>query len=148
MSSSNAADGLYLVQIHRWLFLRKAFGINPDGTPITNIKEFNDEPPKVYRSVKSFEQYNDIVRILTYWGDDAFLATADKDDPRVKEICRFRGMNEKVGYNLTHTLNSCKPSSLTGHPKPFFYIKRVMVPSFTHWKSLTPSWRFTPNKAI
>jgi hypothetical protein len=99
MSSNNAADGLYLVHMHRRLFLHKAFGINPDGTPITNIKEFNDAPPKVYRSVKSFEQYNEIVRILTYWGDDAFLATADEVDPRVKEIRRFRGMNKKVGYN-------------------------------------------------
>ena len=105
-------DMLYLVNAHRRLFLRKAFGINPDGTPIPNIEDFNDEPIKTYRFVKSVEQYAEIVRILTYWGDDAFLATADEGDPDVSEIRRFRKANETVGYNynvhfkLLHTENS------------------------------------------
>jgi hypothetical protein len=30
---------IYLVNVYRRLFLRKAFGINPDGTPIPNIEE-------------------------------------------------------------------------------------------------------------
>ena len=57
---------LYLVNVHRRLFLRKAFGINPDGTPIPNIEEFNDAPIKTYRFVKTVAQYNEIVRVLTY----------------------------------------------------------------------------------
>jgi hypothetical protein len=65
---------LYLVNVHRRLFLLKAFGINLDGTPIPNIEEFNDAPIKTYRAVKSLAQYNEIVRVLTYWGDDKFLA--------------------------------------------------------------------------
>jgi hypothetical protein len=124
MSSSNAADGLYLVQMHHRLFLRKAFGINPNGTPIANIKEFNDEPPKVYRSVKSFEQYNNIVRILTYWGDDTFLATADEDDPRVKEIRRFRGMNKKVGYNYNAHFKLLQTQQSDGTPKTVLLHKK------------------------
>jgi hypothetical protein len=90
---------VYLVNAHRRLFLRKAFGINPDGTPISDIEENNDAPDKTYRVVKSVAQYNEIVRILTYWGDDAFLATADQSDPVVAEIRRFRKSNEGVGYN-------------------------------------------------
>jgi hypothetical protein len=103
---------LYLVNVHRRLFLRKAFGINPDGTPIPNIEEFNDAPIKTYRFVKTVAQYNEIVRVLTYWGDDKFLATAADDDPDVSEIRRFRKANENVGYNydahfkLLHTENS------------------------------------------
>jgi hypothetical protein len=124
MSSDNAADGLYLVHMHRRLFLCKAFGINPDGTPIANIKEFNDKPPKVYRSVKSFQQYNDIVCILTYWGDDAFLATADEDDPPVKEIRWFRGMNEKVRYNYNTHFKLLQTQQSDGTPKTVLLHKK------------------------
>jgi hypothetical protein len=103
---------IYLVNIHRRLFLWKAFGINPDGTPIPNIEEFNNEPIKTYRATKIVAQYNKIVCILTYWGDGKFLASAKDNDPDVSEIRRFRKANEKVGYNydahykLLHTENS------------------------------------------
>jgi hypothetical protein len=69
-------------------------------------------PIKTYRAVKTLAQYNKTVRVLTYWGDDEFLATAEDDDPDVSEIRRFRKMNENVGYNygahfkLLHTENS------------------------------------------
>jgi hypothetical protein len=103
---------LYLVNVNRRLFLRKAFGINLNGTPIPNIEEFNDAPIKTYRAVKSPAQYNEIVRVLRYWGDDKFLATTEDDDPDVSEIRRFRKANENIGYNydahfkLLHTENS------------------------------------------
>jgi hypothetical protein len=125
MSSSNAVDGLYLVQMHCRLYLHKAFSIKPNGsTPIANIKEFNDKPPKVYRSVKSFEQYNDIVCILTYWADNAFLATADKDDPRVKKICWFHGMNGKVGYNYNAHFKLLQTQQSDGTPKSVLLHKK------------------------
>jgi len=44
---------LYLVNTHCRLFLRKAFGITPDGVPIENIDQFNDAPLKTYRFVKT-----------------------------------------------------------------------------------------------
>jgi hypothetical protein len=47
---------LYLVNVHCHLFLQKAFGINPDGTPIPNIEDFNDEPIMNYRFVKTVAQ--------------------------------------------------------------------------------------------
>jgi hypothetical protein len=92
---------LYLVNVHRRLFLRKAFGIIFDGTPIPNIEEFNDAPIKTCRAVKSLAQYNEIVRVLTYWGDDKYVASADDNDPQVSEIRRFRKANENVGYNYS-----------------------------------------------
>jgi hypothetical protein len=62
--------------------------------------------------VKTVAQYNEIVRVLTYWGDGKFFASAKENDPDVSEIRRFRKANEKVGYNydahfkLLHTENS------------------------------------------
>jgi hypothetical protein len=103
---------IYLVYVHCRLFLWKAFGINPDSMPIPNIEEFNNEPIKTYRAVKTVAQYNEIDRVLTYWGDSKFLASAKDDDPDASKIRRFCKANEKVGYNyvahyrLLHTENS------------------------------------------
>jgi hypothetical protein len=36
---------------------------------------------KRYKSVKSVEQYNYIIEVLTNWGDKAILKTASPDDP-------------------------------------------------------------------
>jgi hypothetical protein len=55
------------------------WGINLNGTPIPNIEEFNDAPIKTYRAMKTLAQYNKIIRVLTYWGDDKILATAEDD---------------------------------------------------------------------
>ncbi len=103
---------IYLVNVHRRLFLQKAFGINPDGMPIPYIEEFNNEPIKTHRAVKTVAQYNEIVRLLMYWGNGKFLASAKDDDPDASKIRRFRKADEKVGYNydahyrLLHTENS------------------------------------------
>ena len=55
------------------------WGINLDGAPIPNIEEFNDAPIKTYRAMKTLAQYNKIIRVLTYWGDDKILPTAEDD---------------------------------------------------------------------
>jgi hypothetical protein len=52
---------------------------------------------KTYKSIKSIQQYEDIVHILTHWGDDAALAAAPEDDPGAALIKRFR-RNNKQGY--------------------------------------------------
>lgn len=81
---------------HRQMFLQRAFGINPDGTPIVGHAVTGSM--KTYKSVKSVQQYEDNVRILTHWGDDAALAAAPEDDPEaalIKRFCR----NNKQGYN-------------------------------------------------
>jgi hypothetical protein len=119
MASAIPPDGdmVYLENTHHRLFLRKAFGINPDGTPIPNIEEFNDEPIKVYRSVKSVALYKEIVRILTYWGDNKFLESADEGNLEVSEIRRFRKANEKVGYNYDAHFKLLHTSYANGTPK-------------------------------
>jgi hypothetical protein len=40
----------------------------------------NPGPIKTYKYVKSVEQYNDIISILTHWGDDNFLTAAPEND--------------------------------------------------------------------
>jgi hypothetical protein len=84
--------------VHRKLFLRKAFGINLDGTAIPNIEEINGYPTPEYNCVKSVDQYNEIVTVLKHWGDDAFIKD-HPDDPVAREYLRFRLRNKKVGYN-------------------------------------------------
>jgi hypothetical protein len=67
----NNAHAIIVAQ-HRKMFLARAFGINPDGTPITNpsllLKKL-----KTYKSLKSVEQYNYIIEVLTNWDDDNIL---------------------------------------------------------------------------
>ena len=84
--------------VHRKLFLRKAFGINLDGTAIPNIEEINGYPTPEYNCVKSMDQYNEIVTVLKHWGDDAFIKD-HPDDPLAREYLQFRLRNTKVGYN-------------------------------------------------
>jgi hypothetical protein len=81
---------------HRKMFLQKVFGIKPDGTPI--VAQGETVSTKTYKSVKSVQQHEDIIRILAHWGDDAALAAAPEDDPEAALIKRFR-RNNKQGYN-------------------------------------------------
>jgi hypothetical protein len=67
----NNAHAIIVAQ-HRKMFLGRAFGIDPDGTPITN-PSLLPEKLKTYKSVKSVEQYNYIIEVLTNWGDDNVL---------------------------------------------------------------------------
>ena len=115
---------LYLVNVNRHLFLRKAFGINLNGTPIPNIEEFNDAPIKTYRAMKTLVQYNEIVHVLTYWGDDKFLATTEDDDPDVSEIRRFRKANENIGYNYDAHFKLLHTENYDGTPKTVLLHKK------------------------
>jgi hypothetical protein len=116
---------IYLVNVHCRLFLQEAFGINPNGTPILKIEEFNNEPIKTYRAMKTVAQYNKIIRVLMYWGNGKFLASAKDNDPDASKIRRFCKANEKVGYNydahfkLLHTENS------DGTPKTVLLHKKL-----------------------
>ncbi len=53
-----------IVSQHQKMFLQTAFGINPDGTPITDPSLCPDKLKK-YNSVKSVEQYNEMINIFT-----------------------------------------------------------------------------------
>jgi hypothetical protein len=63
-SANNPDEFEYSENIHRRLFLRKAFGINPDGSPIDNAEAVNGYPTPEYNSVKTVEMYNRIVSVL------------------------------------------------------------------------------------
>jgi hypothetical protein len=96
---------------HHEMFLWKAFGINPDDTPIAN-----PGPIKTYKSVKSIEQYNDVVRILTHWGDDNFLTAAPENNSDVVLIRRF-WKNNRQGYNYTKFFEIEETEALDGSKK-------------------------------
>ncbi len=89
-----------MIAVHCKLFLAKAFRINPDGTAITNPSAFllMGDPP-AYHSVKSVEHYNEIIHVLTNWGDDKKLKDLPPNDPEVQRCRAFRTKNRKNGYN-------------------------------------------------
>jgi hypothetical protein len=86
-----------IVAQHRKMFLARAFGINPDGTAITD-PSLLPEKLKTYKSVKSVKQYNYIIEILTNWGDDAVLREASPDDPNAN-ACRNYCKENIQGYS-------------------------------------------------
>ncbi len=92
----NSAHATIVAQ-HCKMFLARAFGINPDGTPIIN-PSLLPEKLKTYKSVKSVEQYNYIIEVLTNWGDKADIKAAFPDDPDTNACRNFRKENIQ-GYS-------------------------------------------------
>jgi len=62
-----------IIDKHRKMFLQCAYGIAPDGT-VTELK-------KEFKSVKTYKKYNDMIHVISNWGDTAFLKEAPFDDP-------------------------------------------------------------------
>ncbi len=91
-----------IVAQHRKMFLARAFGINPDGTHIVNPSVL-PEKLKTYKSVKSVERYNYIIKVLTNWGDNAILKEASLDDPDANP-CRNYCKENIQGYNMSSKL--------------------------------------------
>jgi hypothetical protein len=79
------------------MFLQRAFGINPDGTAITDASMLPGNLKK-YKSVKTVEQYEDIIHVLNGWGDDVVLKHAPSDDSEAATFLKFRKSNSQ-GYN-------------------------------------------------
>jgi hypothetical protein len=61
-----------LLEKHCTMFLQRAFGVNLDGTSIQD-QAILQEQSKKYKSVKTVEQYQDMIQCLSNWGDDVFL---------------------------------------------------------------------------
>jgi hypothetical protein len=59
----NNAHAIIVAQ-HCKMFLARVFGINLDGTPITD-PSLLPEKLRMYKSVKSVKQYNYIIEVLT-----------------------------------------------------------------------------------
>jgi hypothetical protein len=53
---------------------------------------------KTYKSVKSVEQYNYIIEVLSNWGDNAVLKEASPDDPNAN-VCQNYGKENIRGYS-------------------------------------------------
>ncbi len=79
------------------MFLAHAFGINLDGTAITD-PSLLPEKLKTYKSVKSVEQYNYIIEVLSNWADNAVLKEASPDDPDTN-ACRSYPKENIQGYS-------------------------------------------------
>jgi hypothetical protein len=92
----NNAHATIVAQHHK-MFLACAFGINPDGTAITD-PSLLPEKLKTYKSVKSIEQYNCIIEVLTNWGDYAVLRKASPNDPDAN-ACRNNRKENIQGYS-------------------------------------------------
>jgi hypothetical protein len=87
----NNAHAIIVAQHHK-MFLAHAFGINPDGMPISN-PSLLPEKLKMYMSVKSDEQYNYIIEVLTNWGDNNILKAASPEDPDANACRNFHKEN-------------------------------------------------------
>jgi hypothetical protein len=83
----NNAHAIIVAQ-HSKMFLAHAFGINLDGTPITDPSLLL-EKLKTYKSVKSVKQYIYIIKVLTNWGDNNVLKAASPDDPDANTCRNF-----------------------------------------------------------
>jgi hypothetical protein len=102
--------------------LQHAFGIKPDGTAVDQA--LLPDPLKKYKSVKTVDQYNDMVRCLSHWGDDEYLAAAPKDDMEASRIYRFC-MQHPQGYNYLKYLSIEESKSLDGSPKKILIHKNT-----------------------
>ena len=60
---------------HRKMFLERAFGIDPDGRSVVELK-------KEFKSVKTYEKYNDMIHVISNWGDNALLKEAIQKIPQ------------------------------------------------------------------
>jgi hypothetical protein len=104
-----------IVAQHRKMFLARAFGINPDGTSIIDpsllLKKL-----KTYKSVKSVEQYNYIIEVLTNSGDEAVLKAALPDDPDANACRNFRKENIQ-GYSYVKQFQIEEAECLDGSLK-------------------------------
>ena len=60
---------LVLKQHHKKLFLQKAFGLNLDGTKITDPSLLPSKLKK-YKSVKGVDEYHYMIDLLLKWGND------------------------------------------------------------------------------
>jgi hypothetical protein len=86
-----------IVAKHRKMFLKRAFGITSDGTVTIELK-------KEFKSIKTFEKYTGMIRVMSNWGDDAVLKEASSDDPVLAAAIRKFRKSNPCGYNYVRDL--------------------------------------------
>jgi hypothetical protein len=111
-----------ILEKHCTMFLQCAFGINPDGMAVDQAVLPNHL--KKYKSVKTVEQYNDMVWCLTYWGQNEYLATAPEDDIEALRIYRYRRQHPQ-GYNYAKYFRIEETKSLDGSAKKILLHKNT-----------------------
>ena len=57
---------------------------------------------KKYKFVKTVEQYDDLIRVLTNWGDNAVLKEASSDDSEAAAVLKFRKSNPQENNYIRH----------------------------------------------
>jgi hypothetical protein len=103
-----------IIDKHHTMFLQHAFGIKPDGMAVDQALLPNHL--ETYKSVKTVDQYNDMIRCLGHWGDDEYLAAAPEDDMEASRIYRFRRQHPQ-GHNYVKYFSIEESKSLDGSPK-------------------------------
>jgi hypothetical protein len=106
-----------IVAQHRKMFLARAFGINPYGTAII-VLSLLPEKLKTYKSVRSVEQYNYIIEVLSNWGDNAVLKEASPDDPDANKCQNYCKENIQ-GYSYVKLFVLEEAEGLDGSLKKF-----------------------------
>jgi hypothetical protein len=114
-----------IVAQHCKMFLARVFGINLDGTPIID-PSFLLERLKTYKSVKSVEQYNYIIEVLTNWGDDAILKEVTPGDPDTNACRNYRKDNIQ-GYSYVKQFAIEEAEGLDGSLKIILKHKKSLA---------------------
>jgi hypothetical protein len=117
----SSAHGIILNK-HCTMFLQRAFGINPDGTALDQA--VLPDCLKKYKSVKTVDQYNDMVLCLTHWGEDEYLAAVPEEDMEASRIYRFHRQHPQ-GYNYEKYFCIEETESLDGSPKKILIHKNT-----------------------
>jgi hypothetical protein len=103
-----------IIDKHCTMFLQHAFSIKPDGMAVDQALLPNCL--KKYKSVKTVDQYNNMVRCLSHWGEDEYLAAAPEDNTEASRIYRFRRQHPQ-GYNYVKYFSIEESKSLDESPK-------------------------------
>jgi hypothetical protein len=91
---------LVIKQHHKKLFLQKAFGLNLNGTKITDPSLLPSKLKK-YKSVKGVDKYHYMIDLLLKWGKDKDVNQSIFDhDPKMVTLRKFRKDNHGKGYHI------------------------------------------------
>jgi hypothetical protein len=111
-----------IIDKHCTMFLQHAFGIKPDGTAVDQALLPNHL--KKYKSVKTVDQYNNMVWCLSHLGEDEYLAAALENNMEASRIYRFHRQHLQ-GYNYVKYFSIEESKSLDGSPKKILIHKNT-----------------------
>jgi hypothetical protein len=107
-----------VIEQHR-AFFKEFFGIDINGAPLGNDVDRVNK----HKKVKSVVLYNDIVHVLSNWGDSDALASAAYDDLDAIATYHFCKQNQK-GYNYSNHFKVDDTENLDGSPAKILIHKK------------------------